>query len=292
MGEKGLGKGLGALFGEAALATERVDCVYLPITDVEAGLTQPRHVFDEDGLAELADSISEHGIIQPLTVRKLPTGYYQIIAGERRWRAARMAGLDKVPVRIIEADDSKAMELALVENLQREDLNPVEEALGYRTLIDEYGLTQEKAAQRVGKSRPAVANALRLLELPQEVLNLLEIGALSAGHCRALLALEQEHDILACASEIQKKSLSVRETEAMVKSLLQGGKGKKELTEKEREKLFYVHELEQKLTTDLGRRVRITDGRKKGKLELEYYGNDDLELILKALEGLGRKNHD
>ena len=292
MGEKGLGRGLGALFGEAALSAERIDCVYLPIADVEAGLTQPRRIFDEAGLAELAASIAEHGILQPLTVRKLPSGYYQIIAGERRWRAARMAGLDKVPVRVIEADDRQAMELALVENLQREDLNPVEEAQGYRTLMDEYGLTQEKVAQRVGRSRPAVANALRLLELPQELLDLLEVGALSAGHCRALLALDTEAEQLACASEVQKRRLSVRETEALVRARREGAKRKRPPSPAEQEKQFYVRELEQRLTGELGRRVRITDGRKKGKLELEYYGNDDLEQILKALESLGRKNHD
>ena len=188
---RGLGRGLGALLGDAALQTESADSLYLPISQVESCAGQPRKHFDDAALADLADSIREHGIIQPLTVRKLASGYYQIIAGERRWRAARLAGLTQVPAIVIEADDRKAMELALIENLQREDLNPIEEAEGYKTLIETYHMTQEDAAATVGKSRPAVANATRLLALSEQVLKLVEDGTLSAGHARALLlALE------------------------------------------------------------------------------------------------------
>ena len=188
--ERGLGKGLGALLGDAALQSQEGGSVSLPLAQVEPGLKQPRKRFDEETLADLADSIRTHGIIQPLTVRRLSSGYYQIIAGERRWRAAKLAGLSEVPAVIIEADDRKVMELGLIENLQREDLNPMEEAMGYRTLMEEYGLTQEETAQRVGKSRPAVANALRLIALPDAIRHLVEEGQLSAGHARALL---QQH---------------------------------------------------------------------------------------------------
>jgi len=183
---RGLGRGLGALLGDAALQTESADSLYLPISQVESCAGQPRKHFDDAALADLADSIREHGIIQPLTVRKLASGYYQIIAGERRWRAARLAGLTQVPAIVIEADDRKAMELALIENLQREDLNPIEEAEGYKTLIETYHMTQEDAAATVGKSRPAVANAMRLLTLDESVREAVKDGRLSAGHARAL----------------------------------------------------------------------------------------------------------
>ena len=185
--ELGLGRGLNALLGDPDLTEQNEGSISLPISQVEPGLNQPRKRFDEDALADLADSIRVHGIIQPLTVRRLATGYYQIIAGERRWRAAKAAGLAEVPAVIIEADDRKVMELGLIENLQREDLNPAEEARGYRTLMEDYGLTQEQVAQRMGKSRPAVTNILRLLALPEEVMALVEEGALSAGHARTIL---------------------------------------------------------------------------------------------------------
>ena len=207
-----LGRGLDALLGDTALHTQEGGSVTLPISQVEPGLNQPRKHFDEEALAELAESIRQHGILQPLTVRRLASGYYQIIAGERRWRAARMAGLTEVPAMIIEADDRKVMELGLIENLQREDLNPMEEAAGYRTLIQDYGLTQEEAAQRVSKSRPAVANAMRLLSLSQEVQWLIEQGNLSAGHGRALLSLPTPEGQIALAEEIMAKKLSVRQT--------------------------------------------------------------------------------
>ena len=218
--QKGLGKGLGALLGDtsplsSAPAAEGSGVTMLPIAKVEAYRKQPRKQFDEASLQDLADSIRQHGIIQPLTVRKLQSGYYQIIAGERRWRAARMAGLAQVPVVVIEADDRKAMELAMIENLQREDLNPIEEAEGYRVLTEQYGMTQDECAQRVGKSRPTVANALRLLGLTEPVRAMVEDGRLSAGHARALLTLGSKQQ-QAAAETVVKDALSVRQTELLV----------------------------------------------------------------------------
>lgn len=277
----GLGRGLGALLGDDVLKTESTGSLSLPISQVETCSSQPRKLFDEEALAELADSIREHGIIQPLTVRKLSSGYYQIIAGERRWRAARLAGLQEVPAIVIEADDRKAAELAMIENLQREDLNPMEEAAGFQTLIRDFGLTQEEAAQRVSKSRPAVANALRLLGLPQEIQWSIEQGTLSAGHGRALLPLPSPEAQMALAEEIQKKKLSVRETEERVKRLLQGEKPKEEAP-----LAIYYQEAERQLTDRLGRRVTIAQGRKKGKLTLEYYDKEDLEVLMDALKNL------
>ena len=218
---KGLGKGLGALLGDAALQNQEGGSVSLPIAQVEPGLKQPRKRFDPETLADLAESIRTHGIIQPLTVRRLSSGYYQIIAGERRWRAAKLAGLSEVPAVIIEADDRRVMELGLIENLQREDLNPMEEALGYQALVQDYGLTQEEAAQRVGKSRPAVANAMRLLALPDAIQALLEEGKLSAGHGRAILSVPDSALQKKLAQKVVQEGLSVRQTEAMAKRLAQ-----------------------------------------------------------------------
>ena len=274
-----LGKGLDALLGDVSLHTQEGGSVSLPISQVEPGLNQPRKHFDEEALAELAASIEQHGVLQPLTVRRLSSGYYQIIAGERRWRAARMAGLHEVPALIIEADDRKVMEIGLIENLQREDLNPMEEAAGFQTLIRDFGLTQEEAAQRVSKSRPAVANALRLLGLPQEIQWSIEQGTLSAGHGRALLPLPSPEAQMALAEEIQKKRLSVRETEERVKRLLQGEKPKEEAP-----LAIYYQEAERQLTDRLGRRVTIAQGRKKGKLALEHYDKEDLEVLMDALK--------
>ena len=276
-----LGKGLDALLGDVSLHTQEGGSVSLPISQVEPGLNQPRKHFDEEALAELAASIEQHGVLQPLTVRRLSSGYYQIIAGERRWRAARMAGLHEVPALIIEADDRKVMEIGLIENLQREDLNPMEEAAGFQTLIRDFGLTQEEAAQRVSKSRPAVANALRLLGLPQEIQWSIEQGTLSAGHGRALLPLPSPEAQMALAEEIQKKKLSVRETEERVKRLLQGEKPKEEAP-----LAIYYQEAERQLTDRLGRRVTSAQGRKKGKLTLEYYDKEDLEVLMDALKKL------
>ena len=280
---KGLGKGLAALLGDNVMDNqEEKTSLYLPISQVESCAGQPRKQFDPDALADLADSIREHGIIQPLTVRKLQSGYYQIIAGERRWRAARMAGLDQVPAIVIEADDRKAMELAMIENLQREDLNPMEEAEGYRTLMEQYGLTQEETSQRVGKSRSAVANALRLLHLSNEVRALVEEGKLSGGHARALVPLTAELQKKA-AAVIIKDDLSVRQTELLVKKLTAD---KPQKPAKDAGSVDYAAEAARELSERLGRPCRIVTGRKKGRLELEYYGVDDLNALLDALHQL------
>ena len=282
---RGLGRGLGALLGDAALQTESADSLYLPISQVESCAGQPRKHFDDAALADLADSIREHGIIQPLTVRKLASGYYQIIAGERRWRAARLAGLTQVPAIVIEADDRKAMELALIENLQREDLNPIEEAEGYKTLIETYHMTQEDAAATVGKSRPAVANAMRLLALPQEVQWLIEQGNLSAGHGRALLSLPTPEEQIAFAEEIMAHHWSVRETEERIRRILHQMNQPDEPKEDAPLKIYF-QEAERKHTADLGRKVTISQGKKKGKIALEYYDQEDLELLMQALATL------
>ena len=279
---KGLGKGLGALLGDNVLSADERSSLLLPISQVESCSTQPRKAFDPDALADLSESIRQHGIIQPLTVRKLQSGYYQIIAGERRWRAARMAGLTEVPAIVIEADDRKAMELAMIENLQREDLNPMEEAEGYRTLMEQYGLTQEETSQRVGKSRSAVANALRLLHLSDEVRVLVEEGKLSGGHARALVPLTAELQKKA-AAVIIKDDLSVRQTELLVKKLTAD---KPQKPAKDAGSVDYAAEAARELSERLGRPCRIVTGRKKGRLELEYYGVDDLNALLDALHQL------
>ena len=279
----GLGRGLGALLGDDVLKPEAAGNLYLPISQVESYSNQPRKIFDEEALAELADSIREHGIIQPLTVRKLASGYYQIIAGERRWRAARLAGLSEVPAVVVDADDKKAAELALVENLQREDLNPMEEAAGFQALMQTYHMTQEEAAQRVGKSRSAVANALRLLGLHPPVRALVEEGKLSAGHARALLPLQPALQEQA-AQAILSGGLSVRQTEALVKRMtadLEADKTPDELPPPR--DVDYTAEAQRELAGKLGRGVRIVTGKKKGRVELEYYDLDDLNDLLEAL---------
>ena len=259
----------------------------LPISQVEPGLKQPRKRFDEESLQDLADSIRIHGIIQPLTVRRLSSGYYQIIAGERRWRAAKLAGLSEIPAVIIEADDRKVMELGLIENLQREDLNPIEEANGYKVLMSEYGLTQEEVAQRVGKSRPAVANALRLLTLPDPVHLLLEEGKLSAGHARAILAVPSGELQKKLAQKVIAEELSVRQTEALAKRLAAEPREAAEPKSAAGPDLsIYLREAEKTLATRFGRKVHIINGRKKGKIELEYYNPEDLNTLLELLEQL------
>ena len=285
---KGLGKGLAALLGDNVMENpEEKSSLYLPISQVESCAGQPRKQFDPDALADLADSIREHGIIQPLTVRKLQSGYYQIIAGERRWRAARMAGLDQVPAIVIEADDRKAMELAMIENLQREDLNPIEEAEGYRQLMEQYNLTQEETAQRVGKSRSVVANALRLLNLYPPVRAMVEDGRLSNGHARTILPLSPALQEKA-ADAILKSDLSVRQTELLVKKLTAEEKEKPAVTTGGLE-VNYAEEAAKALGTHLGRGCKIVSGRKKGRIELEYYGVDDLNNLLDALNALKLK---
>ena len=276
----GLGSGLGALFGDVEPAKTETAERTLPISRVEPRSDQPRSRFDDASLEELAESIRQHGLIQPITVRKIDGGYYQIIAGERRWRAARAAGLTEIPVRVIEADDRRAMELALVENLQREDLNPIEEAKGYRTLMREYGLTQEDAAAAVGKSRPAVANALRLLGLSDAVQQLVEEGRLSAGHARALLPIRDGQLLLEAAQTAIDKHLSVRQTETLAARLC---KAPARSTPPAPAAVDYIRELELELETALGRKVHLVDGKKKGRIELEYYGAEDREKLIENL---------
>ena len=278
--QKGLGKGLGALLGDFEdISVEKSAYQMLPIYRVEPDPDQPRQDFDPEALAELADSITEHGIIQPLTVRETKNGYYQIIAGERRWRAARLAKLSEVPAIIVEADDRKAMELALIENLQRQDLNAVEEAMGYRGLMDDHGLTQEEAAARVGKSRPAVANSLRLLTLDPDVLDMVRSGQLTAGHARAVLVLKDPKKQMEAAKKIVALGMSVRAAETLCKNMAKPKPEKKE----EGLKVDYVAECEKQLSKYLGRGVKIVNGKKKGRFELEFYGQEDLQKLLDAL---------
>ena len=282
---KGLGRGLGALLGDMDdPIQENSPYKQLPIHKVEPNPDQPRRDFDEEELQALSESISIHGIIQPLTVRLLASGYYQIIAGERRWRAARMAGLSEIPVVIVEADDRKAMELALIENLQRQDLNPVEEAMGYQSLMEEYGMTQEEAAGRVGKSRPAVANALRLLTLSPVVLEMVRNGELTAGHARAVLVLKDEKKQQQAAQRIHALGLSVRQAELLCKNMTrqQPPMPKVSLA------VDYIGECEKNLSKHLGRGVKITNGKRKGKFELEFYGEEDLQNLLEALMKIER----
>ena len=277
---KGLGKGLGALLGDFNEEPQEKSAYrLLPLHKVEPNPDQPRRDFDENELQALADSIDTHGLVQPLTVREMANGYYQIIAGERRWRACRLAGLQEVPAIIMEADDRKTMELALIENLQRQDLNPMEEALGYRTLMEEYGLTQEETASRVGKSRPAVANALRLLTLPEPVAQMVRSGVLTPGHARAVLSLREEKLQIDTAQKIVNLGLSVRQAELLCKNLSKPTAPKKEIPFA----VDYVAECEKTLSKQLGRGVKIINGKKKGRFELEFYGQEDLQVLLDAL---------
>ena len=285
--QSGLGRGLSALLEDPNLdfTQQKGGVSSVPIHKVEPNPLQPRREFDPEALQALADSITAHGMIQPLTVRELPGGYYQIIAGERRWRAARMAGLQEIPVLVIEADDRKVMELALVENLQREDLNPMEEAQGYRSLMEDYGLTQAETAERVGKSRPAVANALRLLSLSEDLAEMVRNGTLSPGHARALLGVKSEKLRKQAAQRIIALQLSVRQAETLCKNL---EKPKQEAKEAPLE-VDYVAECEKTLTRRLGRKVRIINGKNKGRFELEFYGQDDLNRLLFALQRISWK---
>ena len=280
--KNGLGKGLDALFLDNAIDESAGSVSRLPINEIEPNRDQPRKTFDEEALGELSKSIADHGVIQPLLVRPMTDGSYQLIAGERRWRASRMAGLTEVPVVIREMSDSEAMELALVENLQREDLNPIEEARGFQLLMETYALTQEQAASRVGKSRPAVANAMRLLLLPDDVLQMVETGVLSAGHARALLGLPQSEDMVALAKLIVEKGLSVRETERMVKTAAQG-KPKTEKRIKKRD-VFY-DEAELAFSDALGRKAKVfLSSGGKGTVEIEFFGKEDLGKLLQLFD--------
>lgn len=285
--KKGLGTGLGVLFGADQFDDEeQSELLTLPITKVEPRIEQPREYFNEEALQELADSILRYGLIQPITVRKLDTGYYQIIAGERRWRASRLAGLTEVPVRLIEADDKTTAELALVENLQREDLNPIEEAKGYKTLIDIYGLTQDEAAKSVGRSRPAVSNALRLLSLSAPVLEMVEKNELSAGHARALLSLTDEKKQLDAANEVLSKNLSVRKTEQLAAKLQKEPVAEEKKEDSVLPVIDYSAEISEILSKSLGRKVRLVDGKRTGRIELEFYGADDREALIEKLKKL------
>ena len=280
---KGLGRGLGALMGDYMdEPVSQSPYRLMPIYKIEPNPDQPRQDFDEEELAALSESIATHGLVQPLTVRELSNGYYQIIAGERRWRAARMANIQEIPVVVMEADDKKTMELALIENLQRQDLNPVEEALGFRSLMDEYGMTQEETAARVGKSRPAVANALRLLSLTDKVLEMVRKGTLSAGHARAVLSLKTEKQQEEAAQKIAALGLSVRQAELLCKNMSREPAPVKPVTLA----VDYVAECEKNLAKHLGRGVKIINGKRKGKFELEFYGQDDLQNLLDALMSL------
>ena len=281
--QHGLGRGLGALIDDYPAPDAQQTVTRLPLQKIEPNPTQPRKYFDEEELQALSDSIAQHGLLQPLAVREMDGGFYQIIAGERRWRAARMAGLEELPVVLVDADDRTVMELSLVENLQRQDLNPMEEAEGYRTLMGEFGLTQEQTAERVGKSRPAVTNALRLLSLPEGIRQMVAQGALSAGHARAVLSLTDERLQKTAAQKIVALRLSVRQAEAMCKRMA---------LEKKAESIpaplavNYIGECEKHLTKQLGRRVKIVSGKRKGRFELEFYGQDDLQRLYDALQAM------
>jgi len=280
MKNKGLGTGLGALFGDAAVEPIPSDFEYLPLQRIEPRQEQPRTVFEQERIDELAASIREHGVLSPLIVRKTEDGYYQIIAGERRWRAARAAELSEVPVRVVIADDKRALELAMVENLQREDLSPIEEARGYRVLMEEFGMTQEEVAQRVSRSRPSVANTLRLLSLPAEIKELVLRRKLSAGSARALLALKSEETMRAAARTVVNNGMSVREVEALVRKLdrIKSKTAKKNTTE-----VDYLLAAQNRLMEAFGRRVSIKMGRGRGKIEIEFYDQEDFNVLFDEL---------
>lgn len=288
MSKKGLGKGLGALFGEAADDTAARDFEYLPLQRIEPKHNQPRTIFEDELINELADSIREHGVLSPIMVRSVEGGFYEIIAGERRWRAAREAGLSQVPVRIVVADDKTALELAMVENLQREDLSPIEEARGYKALMEEFEMTQDDVAKAVSKSRPAVANSLRLLSLPAELIELVLRKELSAGSARALLALKSEERMRDAARIIINNDMSVREVEALVRKLSKekAGRSKQMVVE-----VNYLLEAQNRLTAAMGRRVTIKQAKGKGKIELEYYDQEDFDVLFDALLA-GEKSDD
>lgn len=282
----GLGRGLDALFADNSIEEiASTSAVKLKIMDIEPNRGQPRKIFDEDALAELADSIAKHGVIQPLLVRPMPDGSYQLVAGERRWRASRMAGLTEVPVVIKELSDDEAMALALIENLQREDLNAIEEAQGIKALMDTLSLTQDEAAERVGKSRPAVANALRLLKLPDSVIALVSDGKLSPGHARALLGFKDEQDIIETADLIIEKGLTVRDVEKLVKKRNKEPKAEKPAARR----ASYYDEVELALTDFLGRKVKVgtKPGKESGVLEIDFFDKDDLTRLADALKSLG-----
>lgn len=282
----GLGRGLESLFVDNSVEEINSATNKLKIMEIEPNHDQPRKIFDEKALSELADSISQHGVLQPLVVRPMTNGGYQLVAGERRWRAARIAGLSEVPVIIKELTDEETIEIAMIENLQREDLNPLEEALGYSYMMDELKITQEEAAEKVGKSRPAIANALRLLKLPEEIQEMVKNNLISAGHARALLGFSTKEEMISTANLIIKEDISVRQIEALVKEAKKAPAKPK--AEKKRDKFF--SEVELALVDNLGRKVKIKENGKKGSgiLEIEFFDKDDLESLALQLENYGK----
>lgn len=280
--KSGLGRGLDALFTDNSVeSSENNSTVTLKLNEIEPNKEQPRKTFDEKALSELATSIERNGVLQPLLVRPMADGTYQLVAGERRWRASRLAGLTEVPVVIKEMSDEQAMEIALIENLQREDLNPIEEAEGLQLLIERYNLTQEEAASRVGRSRPAIANALRLLGLPDEVRALTKEGKISAGHARALLSFEKKSDMVSVANSIAEKNLSVRDVEKLAKLSSQNSQKKSSKLSKSRD-IFY-DEVELSLSDALGRKVKVFTSKNGGTIEIEFFDKDDLQKISKRI---------
>lgn len=284
----GLGRGLDAIFGENSPPAKSDGVIMMRVSDIEPRPGQPRKDFDQDAMAQLAESIATHGLIQPVVVRPEENGFYQIVAGERRWRASKMAGLTEIPVVIVDADDRKAAELALIENIQREDLNPIEEAEAYRALVEEHNMTQEEISKQVSKSRSAIANALRLLELPVDVIEMVRKNELSAGHARALLGLQDPAKISELARAAVAKGMSVRVLEQTVRAINSAGSEAKEKAEKEQKtsvKVDYIRALQNKMTSVLGRKVRIHSSGKNKKIEIHYSDNDDLSQIIKLLCG-------
>ena len=284
--KSGLGKGLDSLFYDNSIENESASTSTLKIMEIEPNREQPRKDFDEKALSELAESIAQHGVLQPLVVRPLSNGAYQIVAGERRWRAARIAGLSDIPVIIKELSDEETIEIAMIENLQREDLNPVEEALGYKFMMDELNITQEQAAEKVGKSRPVIANALRLLKLPEEVQEMIKLNIISSGHARALLGLKTDAEMITAANLIVKEDLSVRDVEKYVK---QANKEKKESKPEEKKDKFF-NEVELAMKENLGRKIKIKGDSKKesGTLEIEFFNKEDLTAIAMLFENYGK----
>lgn len=287
MARKGLGKGLGSLIPEIEEKEEKFDgekVIELKISEVEPNKKQPRARFDEEKLNELADSISQHGVISPIIVIKLDNGFYRIVAGERRWRASKIAGMKKIPAIVREFDDKTSTEVALIENLQRENLNPVEEARGYDELIKKFSLTQEEAAKKVGKSRPYIANSLRILNLHKKILDMLENGQLSVGHAKVLLSVEDKSKQLELAKLILENSLTVRELEKILKRAEKQDEKPQNKEKEDLNKKLAYDEFEKKLQSALGTKVKILSGKRKGKIEIEYYSEEDLERIGKILK--------
>jgi len=278
--KRGLGRGIDAIFEEngATFPTEKGMVKEIRISDIEPNKEQPRKNFDDEAIASLSESIAANGVLQPIIVKAMDNGRYKIIAGERRWRAAKMAGLKEIPAVISELEDEKIMEVALIENLQREDLNPIEESRGYEVLLKKYNLTQEEIAKRVGKSRPAIANALRLLNLPDEVLDMIEAGDISSGHAKALLACKDKDDMINLAQKVKNEGLSVRQTEKLAKARPKSKAPLSSMFES-----YVAAEIEKQLGSALERKVKLNAKGKKGYIQIEFYGGEDLETLLSKL---------